>query len=49
MKALFREGVKNPCETCPLRNEGIGICEVCPELQEYLEIKAHDEVLIVEG
>lgn len=49
MKQIFREGVKCPCESCPLRNEDLGICEDCPELREYLEIKAADEVMILEG
>lgn len=43
MKELFSEGVRCPCETCPLKNEGLGICDACPELNEYLEIKAQDE------
>ena len=48
---MFREGVKCPCDTCLLRNEPFGICDTCPEFQEYLESleKETAEVMVCEN
>jgi hypothetical protein len=46
---LFSEGVTCPCDSCLLKNQDVGICEDCPMLEEYLEIKAHDEVMLLES
>lgn len=47
MREIFSEGVTCPCDKCLLRNEDTGICDTCPELQEYLDVKAHDEEALI--